>query len=69
MGLDISTQYTKEQNKKCGRNGYCMAHREKCTVISPRDYGMFIQEKRKKGGKVGYESRAVGPTLRRMSVD
>lgn len=48
MSKDITTQYTKEQNKKCGRNGYCMAKREKVTLISPRDYGMFIQGRRKK---------------------
>lgn len=48
MSKDISTQFTKEQNKKCGRSGYCMAHKEKETVISPRDYGMFISGKRQK---------------------
>lgn len=49
MSKDISTQYTKSRNKECGRNGYCAAHREKCTVICPSDYGMFLQRKRKRG--------------------
>lgn len=47
MSNDISTQYTKSQNKECGRNGYCMAQREKCTIISPSDYGMFLQQKKR----------------------
>lgn len=46
MGKNISTQFTKEQNKKCGRNGYCRAHEEKVTVIPPAKYGMFIAGKR-----------------------
>lgn len=45
MGKDISTQYTKEQNKKCGRKGYVRFKREKETIISPKDYGMFLQRK------------------------
>jgi len=48
MSLDISTQYTKEQNKKCGRNGYVMAKREKETVIPISDYGMFLINNRKR---------------------
>lgn len=48
MSKDISTQYTKTQNKECGRNGYVLAHREKETSISPKDYGMFLQRKRRK---------------------
>ena len=51
MSNDISTQYTKERNKKCGRNGYYAAHREKVNVISPSEYGMFIAGKKKKRGK------------------
>lgn len=47
IGKDISTQYTKEQNKKCGRKGYLGFKREKETTISPRDYGMFLQRKRR----------------------
>ena len=48
MSKDISTQYTKEENKKNGRRGYGLWKREKETAISPRDYGMFIQGRRKK---------------------
>lgn len=48
MSNDISTQYTKERNKKCGRNGYYAAHREKVNVISPSEYGMFIEGKKRK---------------------
>lgn len=48
MRKDISTQYTKEQNDKCGRKGYCGFKREKETVISPKEYGMFLQKRRYK---------------------
>ena len=48
MSMDISTQYTKELNKKCGRNGYCQAHREKEKIISPSEYGMFIQNRKRR---------------------
>ena len=47
MSDDISTQYTKYLNKKCGRHGYYMAAREKVDVISPKNYGIFIQNRRK----------------------
>ena len=43
-GKDILTLYTKERNKTCGRKGYCGFKREKETVISPKDYGMFLQK-------------------------
>lgn len=46
--IDISTQYTKEENKKSGRSGYFLWKREKETSISPKEFGMFIQ---KNGGK------------------
>lgn len=49
MSQDISTTYTKEQNKSCGRKGYCGFKREKLTVISPRDYGMFLEKWKRKG--------------------
>ena len=48
MSNDISTQYTKERNKKCGRNGYYAAHKEKVNIISPLEYGMFIEGKKRK---------------------
>lgn len=47
MSKDISTQYTKTRNKEQGRRGYFMWKREKDTNISPKDYGMFLQRKRK----------------------
>ena len=48
MANDIFTQYTKEQNKKCGRYGYLGATREKISHIEPRDYGMFVLNKKRK---------------------
>ena len=58
--MDISTCYTKEQNKKCGRYGYCMALREKETVISPKNYGMFLLSKKyKKEGKQKWKKQLV----------
>ena len=48
MSNDISTQFTKEKNNKRGRHGVGGWKYEKVTQISPKDYGMFIQGKRKK---------------------
>ena len=48
MSNDISTQFTKEKNNKRGRHGFGGWKYEKVTQISPKDYGMFIQGKRKK---------------------
>lgn len=45
-GKDISTMFTKEENKKNGRLGYCQATREKDDIISPSQYGAFFAEKR-----------------------
>ena len=45
MSKDISTQYTKEQNKECGRKGYYQWKHRKQDIISPKDYGMFLQKK------------------------
>ena len=47
MSKDISTLYTKDKNIRCGRKGYYRFDREKETVISPKDYGMFLQKDRK----------------------
>jgi hypothetical protein len=47
LSKDITTEYTKDRNKRCGRKGYCAFKREKITDISPRDYGVFLQRKRK----------------------
>lgn len=46
MSKDISTEYTRERNKTMGRKGYAMWKSEKCTVIRPKDYGMFLQGRR-----------------------
>ena len=46
-GKDISTMFTKEENKKNGRLGYCQATREKEDIISPAQYGAFLQKRRK----------------------
>lgn len=43
-GRDISTLFTKQKNRECGRMGYCRFKEEKITTISPRDYGMFLQK-------------------------
>ncbi len=44
-GKDISTMFTKEENKKNGRLGYGLATREKKDVISPAQYGAFLQKR------------------------
>lgn len=48
MSKDIPTMYTKQKNKTDGRFGYFRATREKETIISPKNYGMFIQSRRNK---------------------
>lgn len=48
MSKDISTAYTKERNKSCGRKGYSGFKIEKETVISPKDYGMFLEKRKRK---------------------
>ena len=47
MKADIITAYTKMQNKETGRHGYRMWKREKVTIISPKDYGEFLQRKKR----------------------
>lgn len=47
-GKDISTMFTKEENKKNGRLGYCQAAREKEDIISPAQYGAFLRKRGKK---------------------
>lgn len=49
MSKDISSQYTKEQNKKNGRKGYGMWKKETVTNISPKNYGQYIQSHNKRG--------------------
>lgn len=48
MSKDIYTEYTRERNKTMGRKGYGMWKSEKCTVISPKDYGVFLQGRKGK---------------------
>ena len=48
MSKDISTAYTKDLNKKCGRRFCSMWNREKVTVICPRNYGEFVGKKKGK---------------------
>ena len=48
MKNDISTMYTREQNKVAGRKGYYNFKKEKDTVISPKEYGMFKKGREKK---------------------
>ena len=47
-GKDISTMYTKNENKKNGRNGYVFSKTEKVDVICPMAYGAFLQTKGRK---------------------
>ena len=48
MSKDISTPYTKQQNKKCGRKGYCGFKREKVADITPKNYREFLWERKRK---------------------
>ena len=48
MSHDISTVYTRNLNKTSGRRGYGDWKRSKDTVISPKAYGGFIQERKVK---------------------
>ena len=48
MSHDISTVYTRNLNKTSGRRGYGDWKRSKDTIISPKAYGGFIQERKKK---------------------
>lgn len=48
MNNDISTMYTREQNKVAGRKGYYNFKKEKEIVISPKEYGMFKERRRDK---------------------
>lgn len=48
MSKDITTQYTKEQNKKNGRKGYGAWKREKENVITPSEYGKIHYKGRQK---------------------
>lgn len=47
MSKDISTIYTRYQNNNTGRRGYGFWKETKDTIITPKDYGMFLQCRRK----------------------
>ena len=47
-GKDIFTMFTREENKKNGRLGYGLATREKDTIISPSQYGAYMQKRGKR---------------------
>ena len=47
--MDISTLYTRELNRSCGRKGYCLFDKEKVTVISPQKYGEFCKGEKRNG--------------------
>lgn len=44
-GKDISTMFTREENKKNGRAGYYQAGSRKIDIISPAQYGAFLQKR------------------------
>lgn len=50
MSKDISTPYTKYRNQNTNRKRYAFYKREKETVISPKNYGEFVLD-RKRGRK------------------
>ena len=37
--------FTREENKKNGRLGYCQAASRKIDIISPAQYGAFLQKR------------------------
>lgn len=47
-GKDISTMFTREENRKNGRLGYADATRKKKDIISPAQYGAFLQKRGKR---------------------
>lgn len=49
MSNDISSIYTKDQNKKAGRRGYSLWKDEKVTIIPPAAYGDYILQNKKRG--------------------
>ena len=48
---DISSMYTKDQNKKAGRRGYSLWKHEKVAIIPPAAYGDYILQDRRRGKK------------------
>ena len=48
MSNDISSEYTKMKNNNDGRKGYVFWKCEKEDIISPKDYGLFKINKKKR---------------------
>lgn len=48
MSNDISTPYTKYCNETEGRKGYYAFKDEKETVIPPKQYGMFLADRKRR---------------------
>ena len=48
MSSSICAPFTKEEDKKNGRNGYAWAKYEKETSISPYYYGAFLSKKKRR---------------------
>ena len=46
--MNITTQYTRTQNKENGRRGYGNWKKEKITSIQPKEYGMFLEKKKRR---------------------
>ena len=51
MSKDISYEFTKNENKKNGRNGYLFATRERELDIPINQYGSYLSNKKKRGKK------------------
>lgn len=51
MSNDISTMFTKDQNKKAGRKGFFHWKSAKITAISPAAYGDYILQSKRRGKK------------------
>ena len=48
MSNDISSEYTKMKNINDGRKGYGFWKHEKVDIISPKNYGIFKINKKKR---------------------
>lgn len=51
MSKDISSMYTKDENKKNGRRGWVGWKNENIRFISPANYGCYISKQKKRGKK------------------
>lgn len=48
--IDISREYTKEENMKCGRKGYCQWKKNKISDIPINKFGEVVSMYKKKRG-------------------